>query len=210
LVRLGEGSERAIHLCMKCGSMEGTRRVVFEGKKIPADYGEPLRRVNVLFVAESPSTSGRYFYKQEGKASILRQKLFDMLVEAGLLGNPDLDEFKQRNYYLVDVAKCPFSKPNGSNAAPPRQAIENCRPFLIQELAFCKPRAICTLGKSSLRALITAKRFRLKDYVGTVNPSRLREDVACFKIPVLACWYPMSMVNWKMKIGAIKKLVRFL
>jgi len=61
---------RSIHACSKCESISGSRRVVLRGKKIPSDYGATPKDVKVVFVAESPPLSGRYFYRSSGSTSL--------------------------------------------------------------------------------------------------------------------------------------------
>ena len=196
----------SIHACIKCESIKSNRRVVIPEKKIPSDYGIIPKDIKIFFVAESPPTSGRYFYYDGPPVSILRTRFLRMLVEIGLLKNPDLQEFKSRGYYMADTVRCPFQKTD-NNATPPDQAVKNCRPFLIQEISLYKPNIICALGKTALKAFLNNKHFRLSAYIGKITEkSNLREDIAMLNIPVFACYFPLSMINWKTKLKTIKNL----
>jgi len=129
-----------------------------------------------------------------------------MLVEIGLIEKPDLDEFNRRGYYMVDAVKCPFQK-GGGNATPPRVAIENCRSFLLQEISSYKPKVVCTLDKTSLGVFLNARRFRLSDYAGKfIENYCLKDAVAQLRIPILACWFPTSMVDSEIKLEAMRHL----
>ena len=196
----------SIHACIKCKSIKSNMKVVTQEKKIPSDYGIVPKDIKIFFVAESPPTSGRYFYHDGPPVSTFRIRLLRMLVEIGLLKNPDLQEFKNRGYYMADTVRCPFQKAN-NNATPPDPAVKNCRPFLIQEISLYKPKVICALGKTALKAFLNTKHFRLSAYVGKlIEESSLRDEVSQLNIPVFASYFPLSMINWKTKLNAIKNL----
>jgi uracil-DNA glycosylase family 4 len=201
-----------IHACVKCEELTGNKRVQTKAKKIPIDYNEPYHKVKILFVAESPSTSGGYFYKPNGanNPSSLRSLLFKQLIGEELMSKPTLEEFK-RNYYLADVVKCPFKNlRNGRNSAPSRRAIENCNPFLLEEIKLMQPEIICTLGKNALRGFVKATRFRLGDYQGEVPKGILSDSFAALGIPVYACYFPSAMVPWKKKFASLRGLARLI
>ena len=56
--------------------------------------------------------------------------------------------------YITNVVKCATMK----NQLPSEQMKQNCRPFLVRELAIIKPRLVITLGK------FTAVGFPVGDY----------------------------------------------
>jgi len=52
-------------------------------------------------------------------------------------------------------------------------------------------------------------KFRLSDHAGRfVESSSLRDDAAQLNVPILACWFPLAMVGWKLKLEAMSGLYR--
>lgn len=199
-----DGLAREIHSCAKCSALSGQKRVVLGGKKIPADFTEPPENVSIMFVAESPSTSGTYFYNNKTRSN-LRRNLLNQLFEAKLIGEKSVRAFNERGYYLADTVKCPFEDPAHHNAKPPPRAIENCRPFLIKEISLRRPKVICALGKSALRSLAGTQEVQLRERAGeTLRKEELRTDLQSLNVPILAQYYPGAMVDWAKKLRAIK------
>ncbi len=185
-----------IHRCTKCAEFKGKKRVVLSGKKIPSDFGESPQKVKIMFVAESPSPKGVYFYNLQTNSN-LRNKLFDLLSEVGLMEKKNMEEFRRRGYYIVDAARCPFANANGHNATPPSRANENCRPFLMQEILMRKPDIICPLGRSSLKPFISYRKFKISDYVGKIlETGDLRDDIGFPNVPIYPLWFPAAMIRW--------------
>lgn len=206
-----KGLEDDIHECKKCLGLSGSRQVFLSGKKIPSDFGEKPNHIRILFVAESPAARGVYFYDQNTKSN-LKDKLLNLLLDAGLLQENSIDEFRRRQYYLADTVKCPFRKPNENNAHPPDQVVENCRRFLMQEVSNLNPKVICTLGKTSLKPFIRPhSRFNLKMYLekDPLPKTDLRDDSTFTDTPIVASWFPSAMTNWSNKVEVLRRLRKY-
>lgn len=204
----GENLASLIHACIKCEALTGGKRVRTDLKKIPFDYGEPYHSVQILFVAESPSTSGKYYYRNTSvtNPSTLRAVLFRQLVASGLMSKPTFDDFRLA-FYLADVVKCPFMNVrNNRNSAPSQEAIKNCNAFLIEEIKLMQPQIVCALGKSALRGFVSENRFKLKECLGQVPRERLERWYDELQIPLYACYFPTAMVPWDGKINALREL----
>lgn len=120
----------AIAQCRACGLCAGrTRTVPGEGAPAP----------ELVFVGEGPGAdedaSGRPFVGAAGQ-------LLDKMIAA--MG------FARGDVFIANVVKC---RPPG-NRAPEPDEMAACMPYLEAQLAILRPKVICTLGATPLKALL--------------------------------------------------------
>ena len=69
-------------------------------------------------------------------------------------------------FYLTDIVKCWSRGDNDKNRTPHNQEINNCYPFLIQEIRELKPWLIVSFGNKSSRNLL-GKEINITETHGT-------------------------------------------
>ncbi len=117
-------------VCTRCSELAATRNsVVFGAGNADAD---------LMFVGEAPGANedlqGLPFVGAAGKL------LERLLVEIGLA---------RADVFIANVLKC---RPPGNRDPQPGE-IENCRPYLRQQVELIEPRVICTLGNFATKLM---------------------------------------------------------
>ncbi|HOO56704.1 MAG TPA: uracil-DNA glycosylase [bacterium] len=119
-----------VEKCDKCELCRERNKVVFGAGDPDAD---------VLFVGEGPGRDedlqGKPFVGAAGKI------LDEMLDGIGL---------NREEVFIGNIVKC--RPPN--NRDPKPEEIEACKGYLMAQIAFIKPKVICTLGRHSMTTLI--------------------------------------------------------
>lgn len=155
--------------CTRCSELADTRtQTVFSD-------GSPL--ADICFLGEAPGAdedaSGTPFV---GKAGQLLTKIIEAC------------KLKREEVYICNILKC---RPPG-NRNPMPEEIENCRPYLEQQLAFVRPKMMVALGKFAAAQLlrekpekvaITKLRGSIREYNGipfmiTLHPAYLLRNPA--------------------------------
>jgi len=155
---------RKIDVCKKCADLEFSNRLNFVGKPFVKFQVEEIwkpEQVKVLFVAESPPWNGKqsYFYNQTpgDKRTNLRKEVLS------LLNLKSLEEFRTKEYYLIDVIKCRFNKKVKKNI--PEETIMTCsEQFLEKEIKQLNPKKIFVLGNTAKKALQRMTKFKELTY----------------------------------------------
>lgn len=147
--------------CTQCSELARTRKSVV--------FGSGNAHADLLFVGEAPGADediqGLPFVGRAGQ-------LLTKMIEAIQLTRDEV--------YIANVLKC---RPPG-NRPPKLQEIENCEPYLKQQIALMQPKLICALGTFAAQTLlkttrsISALRGRTHQYEGipvicTFHPSYL-------------------------------------
>jgi uracil-DNA glycosylase len=121
--------EESLRDCTRCGLCGGRTQVVF-------GVGNP--DAELMFVGEGPGfhedKQGEPFVGAAGKL------LTELLREIGLT---------RADVYIGNVVKC---RPP-ENRDPTPEEIEACSPHLMEQIAFIRPRVICTLGRFATKLL---------------------------------------------------------
>jgi DNA polymerase len=167
-----------ITVCMRC-ALSGCRKRTVPGEGNPG--------CELLFVGEGPGAEedlqGRPFVGPAGEL------LTRMIIAMGLTRD---------EVFIANVVKC---RPPG-NRTPQPEEVAACMPFLRRQIAVLKPKLICTLGNTPLRALmgddslgITRMRGRQLDFEGipvipTFHPSYLLRNPDAKK----PCWEDLQVV----------------
>jgi len=124
---------RMVSECRKCGLCATRTNTVF------AD-GSPNARL--LFIGEAPGRDedlkGLPFVGRAGQ-------LLDKMIAA--------IQLKREEVYICNVLKC---RPP-ENRTPAPEEVEQCLPYLEQQLALVRPALICALGLSAVQALLKTK-----------------------------------------------------
>lgn len=141
---------QSLHNCERCKLARlGRKQVVF-------GVGNP--QASVMFVGEAPGfhedQQGEPFVGAAGKL------LNDLLQSAGL---------SRSDVYIANVIKC--RPPN--NRDPELDEVDTCKPFLMQQIAYIRPKLVCSLGNWATQTLLERKVgitkvrgqvFRLKEF----------------------------------------------
>ena len=152
----------AVAACRRC-ALCGTRtQTVF------AD-GDP--RARLLFVGEAPGrdedAQGIPFV---GRAGQLLNKMIAAI------------EMTRESVYICNVLKC---RPP-DNRVPAPDEVEQCRPYLEQQIAIVKPALICALGLSATQALLQTK----------ASMSSMRGKTFAFRgVPVIPTYHPAALLR---------------
>ncbi|MCF7805166.1 MAG: uracil-DNA glycosylase [Candidatus Marinimicrobia bacterium] len=141
--------KQLIHNCKRCPLGESRTKFVF---------GTGDRNADLMFIGEAPG----YYEDQQGEPFVGKAgKLLDKILAA--------IDLKRENVFIGNVLKC---RPP-ENRDPKAEEIEECEPYLVEQIRLVEPRVIIALGKvagntllrksSSLRDL----RGKTWDYHGT-------------------------------------------
>jgi hypothetical protein len=132
-----------IKFCKKCAAFNKIKVDVCEKPYVSFCVEKKWKpqKVKVLFLAESPPWSKeRYFYKPDmAKKKINLQK--EVLKYLNL---KSLDEFKAKDYFIIDVIKCRLNKTVSEHV--PATVLSNCvGQFLCKEITSLKPKQFLSL-----------------------------------------------------------------
>ena len=148
--------------CRRCSLCRTRTQTVF------AD-GSPSARL--LFVGEAPGrdedAQGLPFV---GRAGQLLNKMIAAI------------ELRREEVYICNVLKC---RPP-DNRVPAPDEVEQCLPFLEQQIALVKPALICALGLSAAQALLQTKS----------SMSSMRGKTFAFRgVPLIPTYHPAALLR---------------
>ncbi len=154
--------------CTRCRLHEGRNKIVF---------GTGDARAKVVFVGEGPGADedeqGIPFVGRAGQ--LLTQMIEGTAKREGI-------PLVRKDVYICNVVKC---RPPG-NRTPLPDEMEICGAFLFRQLEAIRPKAICALGSTAVKALLTTK-----DGV-----TRLRGQWHKWRgIPVMVTYHPSYLLR---------------
>ena len=125
--------------CKRCRLCEGRTNIVF---------GSGNEKASLVFVGEGPGADedeqGLPFVGRAGQ--LLTQMIENTAAKEGIpIRRPDV--------YICNVVKC---RPP-DNRTPQPDEMETCGQFLFRQLANIRPKAICVLGGTAMKALLNTK-----------------------------------------------------
>jgi DNA polymerase len=125
--------------CRRCGLCEARTTIVFGS-------GNP--RSPLVFVGEGPGADedaqGLPFVGRAGQ--LLTQMIDNTAAKEGI-------SIRRSDVYICNVVKC---RPP-DNRTPQQDEMEICGQFLYRQLTTIKPKAICALGATAMKALLKTK-----------------------------------------------------
>ncbi len=140
--------KKTIGNCKRCKLSDTRHSIVF---------GSGNADANLMFIGEAPGRDedlqGKPFV---GKAGELLTKIISAI------------DLKREDVYIANIIKC---RPPG-NRDPLPDEIENCEPFLLQQIEAVRPHVICALGRLASQTLlktdapISTMRGRFHDFHG--------------------------------------------
>lgn len=120
--------------CSKCPMLVNNRTRI-----VP---GEGAEDADIVFIGEGPGANedkqGRPFV---GQAGAFLDELLNLI------------NLKREQIYITNVIKC---RPPGNRDPMPTE-LQNCRPYLDQQLAIIRPRLIVTLGRYAMATFLPGK-----------------------------------------------------
>lgn len=134
--KLSEINER-VKVCRKCPHLAAFRTQTVFG------MGNP--NAELMFVGEAPGADedrlGEPFVGRAGE-------LLTRIIGAMGLSRDDV--------YIANVLKCRPDMPKGStgNRAPTPEEMQNCLPYLREQIAVIRPRVLVALGKTAMSGLV--------------------------------------------------------
>ncbi len=154
--------------CTRCRLHQGRNRIVF-------GVGNPQARL--VFVGEGPGADedaqGIPFVGRAGQ--LLTQMIENTAKKEGI-------PLVRGDVYICNIVKC---RPP-ENRAPEPDEMEICGQFLFRQLAAIRPRAICALGATAVRALLNRKE----------GVTKLRGKWYEWRgIPVMATYHPSYLLR---------------
>jgi uracil-DNA glycosylase family 4 len=125
--------------CRRCRLCEGRKNIVF---------GSGNERSPVVFVGEGPGADedeqGLPFVGRAGQ--LLTQMIDNTAAKEGI-------PIRRQEVYICNVVKC---RPP-DNRTPLPDEMEICGEFLFRQIMAIKPKAICALGSTAMKALLNSK-----------------------------------------------------
>lgn len=125
--------------CVRCGLHKGRHKIVF---------GSGNEASRLVFVGEGPGADedeqGLPFVGRAGQ--LLTQMIENTAAKEGI-------PVRRSDVYICNVVKC---RPP-ENRTPLPEEMEICGQFLFRQLMAIKPKAICALGATAMRALLNTK-----------------------------------------------------
>jgi uracil-DNA glycosylase len=185
--------ERRAHLLALAAAEAGAcRKCAIGSQRRNNVYGEGDPCARLMVVGEGPGETedqlGRPFVGRAG------QLLDRMLLAIGL---------PRAAVYICNTVKCrpTLAGPNGLRNRPPdAQEMENCRPFLDQQIEIVAPEVILALGSPA------AKSFLGSDF--QITKMRGRWYVGPREIPLMVTFHPAYILRQTGgEIDAVKRLV---
>ena len=190
------GGEKAARLAEIRTDLGDCRRCVLCERRREIVFGEGDPDARVVFVGEGPGEeedkSGRPFVGRAGE-------LLTKMIEA--VG------WRREDVYICNIVKC--RPPQNRDPAP--EEVATCQPFLERQLLAIAPRAIVTLGKPAISALlgrpvpITKLRGRWQEWRGiplmpTYHPAYLLRNYT--RETRQAVWDDLRAVRERVEGGA--------
>ncbi len=176
-----------VHQCAKCPLAKTKKHYVF---------GEGDNQAVLLFVGEAPGGEE----DKQGKPFVGRAgQLLTRIIQS--IG------FKREDVYIANILKC--RPPENRNPLP--SEIENCLPYLKEQIKIIRPQIICTLGKFAAQTLlgvvtpISQLRGKFYDYEGiklipTFHPAYLLRNPQG-KVPV---WQDMKKIKDELRPNCLR------
>jgi len=122
--------------CTRCGLHQGRQKIVF---------GTGDEKAKLVFVGEGPGADedlqGIPFVGRAGQ--LLTQMIEGTAKKEGI-------PLERKDVYICNVVKC---RPPG-NRTPEPDEMEICGQFLFRQLSTIRPKAICALGSTAVKALL--------------------------------------------------------
>ena len=138
--------------------------------------GEGNPQAELLFIGEGPGADedaqGRPFVGAAGQ-------LLTKMIEA--MG------FQRSEVFIANIVKC---RPPG-NRAPEPDEVAACLPFLHQQIAALRPKVICTLGNTPLKALCGAE----VGGITKVRGQRLAYRQGDLDLPLIPTFHPAYLLR---------------
>jgi uracil-DNA glycosylase family 4 len=132
--------------CQRCPALVANRHCIVHGYGLNA--GEPPLRV--LFVGEAPGYKGGDLTGVPFTRDRSGVRLQKVLIALGLSDEDDPGRPRPRlRCFVTNVVRC--NPP--SNRTPYQAEIENCLPYLWQEMALVRPEVVVPIGNVAARAV---------------------------------------------------------
>lgn len=188
----GEHERRTACLAQAAIAAAACRKCAIGYERRNNVYGEGDSCARLMVVGEGPGETedqlGRPFVGRAGQ-------LLDRMLTAIGLARGDV--------YICNTVKCRATLPGSNgprNRAPDPEEMENCRPFLDEQIEIVAPHVILALGSPA------AKSFLGRDF--QITKMRGRWYIGPREIPLMVTFHPAYILRQTGgEIGAVKRLV---
>jgi uracil-DNA glycosylase family 4 len=120
------------------------------GKPVPG-FGDPNARIFVVGLAPGAHGSNRTGRQFTGDAS--GNFLYPALYRAGFANQPESNHLDD-GLFLTDLYTAPVCRCAPPQNRPTSEEMNNCQPYLEQELALIRPRVIVALGRIAFESIL--------------------------------------------------------
>jgi uracil-DNA glycosylase family 4 len=125
-----------VHFCTRCVRMEESARVL--------SRAAGSLTASVMFIGEAPGRLGADASEIPFHGDQAGQNFEDLLAFAG---------FNRADVFITNAVLCNPKSPKNTNATPTSAEVDNCSPYLREQLALVEPRIVVPLGSVALEAL---------------------------------------------------------
>ena len=189
---LQERTSREQRLANACALVERCRKCEIGATRTHSVYGEGDPCAALMIVGEGPGeTEDRLGRPFVGRAGELLER---MLLAIGL---------KREETFICNTVKCRPTYDDGGklrNRAPMPQEMANCRPYLDEQIAILRPRAILCLGAPAAKSFLGEK--------FSISRQRGLWFEGPFETPLIATFHPAYLLRQTGgELNAVKRLV---
>ncbi len=189
---LAERTAREQRLANAAAAVERCRKCAIGSTRSHSVYGEGDACADLMVVGEGPGeTEDRLGRPFVGRAGELLDK---MLAAIGL---------PRKAVFIANIVKCRPTFDDGArlrNRAPDPAEIENCRPYLDEQIEIISPKVLLALGAPSARSFLGPK-FSISKQRGQWYEGPLG-------IPLIATFHPAYILRLTGgEVNAVKRLV---
>jgi DNA polymerase len=191
-VSLQERTSREQSLANAAALVERCRKCEIGATRRNSVYGEGDPCAALMIVGEGPGeTEDRLGRPFVGRAGELLER---MLLAIGL---------RRDETFICNTVKCRPTYDDGGalrNRAPTPQEMANCRPYLDEQIAILRPRAILCLGAPAAKSFLGEK--------FSISRQRGLWFDGPFEIPLIATFHPAYLLRQTGgELNAVKRLV---
>ena len=156
-----------VSACRACGLCEGRTQTVF---------ADGVENAPLMLVGEAPGADediqGLPFVGRAGG-------LLDKMLHA-------VDSSRQKNTYIANVLKC---KPP-ANRKPEVKEIQQCSPYLLQQIAAVQPKVLLLVGQFAIQTLLNTDKP-----VGELRGKLHHVTVGGLNIPAVVTYHPAYLLR---------------
>jgi DNA polymerase len=171
--------------CRRCPELAESRTCI--------SWGNGPLSASVVVVGEAPAEGDPEAEQWQGgnrtgmayTSRASGRKIRDLLADAG---------FGHEDCYFTNAVKC--HPPD--NRDPTSTELDNCRPYLVEEVAMVEPQAVLTTGKHATETVLALDGATLDGFLDSVLEPRESDSLG---VPVVPLLHPSYQEVWLSRLG---------